>query len=229
MAERPLFTLSPRLACIAGFIPDGARLADVGSDHAYLPIHLLREGKIAHAIASDISQPCVVRARANALRYRVPASQLDVRLSDGLRGIAPDEVDTIVIAGMGGETISDILTAAPWTHDGKLLILHPASKGPVLRQWCMDNGFGIVDEQLVQEGHRIYPILVVRGDAPVRREHRFTIASAPVWERSDAVTLEYLRRQRLYLSRELDHQAENADIIAVLDERLGNHDRTDNL
>ena len=125
--------------------------------------------------------------------------------------------------------ISDILTAAPWVRDGKLLILHPASKGPVLRQWCMDNGLGVVDEQLVQEGHRIYPILVVRGDAPVRREHRFTIASAPVWERDDEVTLEYLNRQRLYLSRELDHQAENADILAALNERLGNHDCTDNL
>ena len=222
MAQRPLFTLSPRLACIADYIPTGAALADVGSDHAYLPIHLLREGKIVRAIASDISQPCIVRARANALRYRVPSSMLDVRLSDGLKNIAPDEVDTIVIAGMGGETIADILTAVPWVNQGKLLILHPASKAPHLRRWCMENGLGVVDERIVREGHRLYPILVVRGDAPVRCDIRYTAASAPVWASNDEAAIEYLRRQRLYLSREQDNQAENAAIIAALDERLGN-------
>ena len=214
--------MSPRLACIAEHIPHGARLADVGSDHAYLPIHLLREGKISHAIASDISQPCIVRARANALRYQVPAALLDVRLSDGLKNIAPDEVDTIVIAGMGGETIAAILEAAPWVKQDKLLILHPASKASHLRLWCMENGLGCIDEQIIREGHRLYPVLIVRGDAPVNPDPRYTVASAPVWERDDSASVEYLQRQRLYLSREVDHQAENAAIIAALDERLQN-------
>ena len=134
--------LSPRLQGIADQVPAGARFADVGTDHGYLPVWLLLQGRIQHAIASD----------------------LRVRLCDGRAGIAPDEVDTIAIAGMGGETIAMILAAAPWTRQCRLL-LQPMTAGEDLRQWLGENGYRIDSERIACEGKRYYTILNVTGGA----------------------------------------------------------------
>jgi len=213
--------ISIRLKTIADLVREGAKVCDVGTDHGYLAIYLLKERNAARVIATDLNEKPLSRAKENIAAAGCEG-KIELRLCDGLNGVSNGEIDTAVIAGMGGETIADILTAAPWVKQGKLLILHPASKAPHLRRWCMENGLGVVDERIVREGHRLYPILVVRGDAPVRCDIRYTAASAPVWASNDEAAIEYLRRQRLYLSREQDNQAENAAIIAALDERLGN-------
>ena len=151
--------LSARLAAIAAYIPVCARLCDVGSDHAYLPIQLIKTGAVASAIASDISVPCIARARDNAARYGVE-DILDVRLSDGLREISPDECDTVTISGMGAETIAAILDASPWVLEGRhLLILQPASKAPYLRRYLHERGFAIADETVVRDAGRLYPVI----------------------------------------------------------------------
>lgn len=159
--------LSPRLRCIAKEVPKGARFADVGTDHAYLPVRLLQTGKISCAIASDIRSGPLERARETARRFDMSA-YISFRLCDGLTGIRANEVDTVAIAGMGGETIAAILEAAPWTGNGEhLFLLQPMSSIPELRVWLQEHCFCIGQEHIVADRKKYYIIMTVRaGTAP---------------------------------------------------------------
>jgi len=161
---RPL-ELTARLAAVASLVPEGCRLADVGTDHAFLPVWLLQSGRVERAIASDLRPGPLSRARATAEQYG--CSQLELRLCSGLTGIRPMEVDTVVIAGMGGETIAAILEQAPWVRSAAVtLILQPMSTQPELRRYLWKRGFGIRRELLCQEGDKLYTVLLVRfGEA----------------------------------------------------------------
>lgn len=155
--------LSPRLQMVAGLVPGGSRLADVGTDHAYLPAALLRRGKIPHAIAADLRPGPLERAKETVRRCGL-LDRVEFRLCDGLSAIAPQEIDAAVIAGMGGETIAAILAAAPWTREMDIpLILQPMSSLPDLRLWLQQNGYCIVTEELAQEGETIYTAMLVRA------------------------------------------------------------------
>ena len=146
--------LTSRLACIAALVPQGAQLADIGTDHGKLPITLLIEGRIAHAIGSDLREGPLDHAARNAEEHGVI---LPLRLAAGLDGISPEECDTVTIAGMGGQTIAEILQNASWTADGNHLLL--------LRQWLWAHGYAIERETLCREDRRHYVILSVRGGA----------------------------------------------------------------
>ena len=154
--------LSPLLAAVAALVPPGARLADIGTDHAYLPVWLILNGRIDRAIAADIRSGPLDHARHTAAEYGL-TDKLDFRLCDGLQNIRPEECDTITIAGMGGETMVGVLTQAMWTRQGKRLILQPQSTQDVLRRFLADHGWRICSEQVVREGERWYPILLVEG------------------------------------------------------------------
>ena len=155
--------LTPRLQMTADLAPEGARLADVGTDHAYLPAALILEGKIPWAIAADLRQGPLDRARATVRECGL-TGRVAFRLCDGLTGIQPGEVDAVVIAGMGGETIAAILSAAPWVRTGDVpLILQPMSSFPDLRGWLQGNGFAIQEERLAREGEMLYTALLVRA------------------------------------------------------------------
>ena len=155
--------LSTRLAAIAARVPPGSRLADIGTDHAYLPAYLLLEGTIPSAVASDVNRGPLDRGRETA-RLSGVEERIDFRLSDGLNGLREDEADVIVIAGMGGELIARILSEAPWTRE-KLLLLQPMTGQPELRRWLNGNGYRIEGETVVREGEKLYVILTVRGGA----------------------------------------------------------------
>lgn len=155
--------LSPRLRMVGELVPAGARLADVGTDHAYLPAALMLEGKIPWAIAADLRRGPLDRARATAREYGL-AGKLAFRLCDGLTGIQPGEVDAVAAAGMGGETIAAILAAAPWVRERDVpLILQPMSSFPDLRGWLQANGFAIEEERLAREGDALYTAFLVRA------------------------------------------------------------------
>ncbi len=155
-----LLRLQPRLQCLADCVPRLTRLADVGTDHGYLPVWLLQNGRIERAIASDINAEPLEHARRTAEAYGVT---LDLRLCAGLDAIAPDEVDTVAIAGMGGETILTILQDAAWDWRGKTLLLQPMTKAELLRRWLVENGFLIASERLVLDKGTIYPVLTVEA------------------------------------------------------------------
>lgn len=155
--------LKPRLRMAADLVPAGARLADVGTDHAYLPAALLLEEKIPFAIAADLRRGPLDRARATVREYGL-TEKVAFRLCDGLTGISPDETDAVVIAGMGGETIAAILKAAPWARErGMPLILQPMSSMPELRDWLSTNGYRIAEERLAREGDTLYTAFLVRA------------------------------------------------------------------
>lgn len=154
-------TLSPRLAAIAAQVPQGTRLTDVGTDHAYLPAALLLAGRIQAAEATDVHEGPLRRGRETAALYGV-SDRITFRLRNGLEGLQGTETDTVVIAGMGGELIARILEQAPWTRE-KLLLLQPMSAQKELRQWLVEQGYAIEAETLVREGEKFYQILRVRG------------------------------------------------------------------
>lgn len=154
--------LSPRLRMVADLVPEGARLADVGTDHAYLPAALLQEGRIPFAIAADLRSGPLSRAKATASAYNLD-EKIAFRLCNGLQGIGSEEIDAVVIAGMGGETIADILQAVPWVKEKKIpLILQPMSTMPELRKWLIEHGYCIARELLAQEGDTIYTCFYVQ-------------------------------------------------------------------
>ena len=155
--------LSPRLRRVGDLVPAGARLADVGTDHAYLPAALILEGKIPWAVAADLRRGPLDRARATVRTYGL-TGRVAFRLCDGLTGVKPDEVDAVAIAGMGGETIAAILQAAPWVRERDVpLILQPMSSMPDLRAWLRENGFRSETERLAREGDALYTALLVRA------------------------------------------------------------------
>ena len=158
------FKLPPRLAAIAALVPDGAHLADVGTDHALLPIRLLLDGKIQSAIATDIRPGPLSRAKENA--YAAGVSNLTCVLCDGLTGVAPGSANTVVIAGMGGENIAGILRAAPWACQKAFLILQPMSRPEELRAALPSLGLAICAERLARDAGRLYSILAVRAGTP---------------------------------------------------------------
>jgi tRNA (adenine22-N1)-methyltransferase len=153
--------LTARLAEVAKRVPQGCRLADVGTDHARLPIWLLRQGKVSQVIASDLRKGPLQQARRNSEKYHVD-QQLELRLCPGLEGVSPQEVDVITICGMGGETIQTILEAALWTKE-KQLLLQPQSNWANLRRFLQENGYQITSEGLCEDRGHFYTILTVQG------------------------------------------------------------------
>ena len=155
--------LTPRLALLAAWVPPGARLIDVGTDHGYLPAWLIQNGQIEEALASDLRPGPLSRAEDTARRCGVEG-KMRLRLCPGLSAIRPEEGDTIAIAGMGGENIAMILSAAPWTADGQhTLLLQPQSRSEALRRFLQDRGYRIFREQLVWDRGILYPVLEARG------------------------------------------------------------------
>ena len=152
-----------RLRAIAEQVPKGARLADVGTDHAYLPVWLLRNQCISFAIASDLREGPLQRGMETARQWEIPSEKIAFRCSAGLDSIKESEVDTIVIAGMGGETIAHILDEAAWSHTPHLyFLLQPMSSIPELRFYLQENDFQIEKETVVFEQGKYYTILAVR-------------------------------------------------------------------
>lgn len=153
-------SLSPRLQVCCGLVAPGDRVADIGCDHGYLSIHLLKSGLASAVIASDINEMPLQSAMRNAEKYGV-RDKIRFFLSDGARNI-PRDFDTLVCAGMGADTMVSILEAAPWLRDRQYrLILQCQSKTPMLRQYLSDHGWRITEESVVRDGRFLYTVMEV--------------------------------------------------------------------
>lgn len=151
--------LSPRLQAVAGLVLPGEPVADIGSDHAYLPIYLVQKGLVPSAVAVEVHPGPWERAAAQVRLHRLE-DKIQVRLGDGFAPLAPGEVTTAVIAGMGARTIIRILRQGQALLPTlKRLVLQPMGGVPAVRQWLHDHGFYLVDEELVLEGEQFYFIL----------------------------------------------------------------------
>jgi len=161
--------ISGRLLCCASLVEPGARVVDVGCDHGYLGVYLLQEGIAAHVTAADLRPKPLARARENAARFGT-AGRMTFLACDGLSGVREGTADTVICAGMGGETIANILARCPWVfRENCRLILQPQASGSELRGWLGSNGFAIREERLVRDGRFLYNVLLVRhgGGVPV--------------------------------------------------------------
>lgn len=153
---RPLFTLSPRLAVCAGLVRPGSPLIDVGTDHAYLPIWLIRSGVVPRAVCCDINPGPLASARRHARQYHAE-DRLRLVLSDGLTALHSEDGDDIVMAGMGGELILQMVSLAPWLRNpDKRLILQPMSAAGELRAGLWALGFPISVERAVIDRGKVY-------------------------------------------------------------------------
>lgn len=153
--------LSHRLETVASFVPSGARLLDVGSDHAYLPLALVEKGQLAFAVAGEVVEGPYQSALAN-VREAGREEQIIVRLANGLAAWeGADQIDTITICGMGGRLIADILEAGKERLVSiNRLILQPNNREDELRDWLAENGFVLIAEEILTENGKFYEILV---------------------------------------------------------------------
>ncbi len=150
--------LPPRLAKIAEFIPPGKVVADIGTDHALLPLFLLEKGIAGAVIAVEVGQKPFEQAQNN-LRQHPLGSQVALRLGDGLQALRDEDgVNVVVMAGMGCATIKEILTRGLRGHERVDFILQPMTRPEELRQWLVKKGFRIADEALAKDDGRIYEI-----------------------------------------------------------------------
>ena len=157
-----------RLLAAASVVREGAFLADIGTDHAYLPLHLLQTGRITHAIAADIGEGPLARARAHIAESGMSA-QIETVLTNGLEGLADRSLTDIAICGMGGELIVDILSRAPFVRDGSIhLILQPMTRAATLRHYLAKEGFAILAERPCRAAGRVYSCLCACYDGVVR-------------------------------------------------------------
>ena len=212
--------LSPRLKCCCGFVAPGDRVADIGCDHGYLSIYLLKNGIASSVISSDINEQPLQSAVINAEKFGV-RDKISFFLSDGVRNI-PRDFDTLVCAGMGADTMVSILSSAPWLKDKQYrLILQCQSKTPMLRAYLSDNGWRITEETVLRDGRFLYTVMEVyyQPDYP-----RLTIGETyfpPALLENPAKELpEYYQRLLFSLRRATSCQGEKADpqMVAALQE-----------
>ena len=154
-----MIPLSPRLLCCASMLK-GDFVCDIGTDHAYLPVYLMMSGKAKQVIATDVKQGPLDSAKGTLKRYGV-SREIRLILSDGFAKVPPKGITDVVIAGMGGETIRDILaapSAAFLKKNNVNLVLQPMSKAEVLRAWLSENCFAMTKEVAVKDTH-VYTVI----------------------------------------------------------------------
>lgn len=158
--------LSKRLETVASFVPTGAVVADIGSDHAYLPCYLVHKGIAARAVAGEVVKGPFESA-ARQVRTEGLANKITVRMADGLAAVhAEDHVDTVTIAGMGGPLIVSILEKHPEALKSVTrLILQPNIHAKAIREWALAHAWAIQDEVILREDDKVYEVLVLqRGE-----------------------------------------------------------------
>lgn len=191
-------TLSMRLERVAAHIPAGARLADIGSDHGYLPVALLRRGAISAAVAGEVALT-PFHAAQRSVRDNGLERQASVRLASGLTAIQPgDGITAVSICGMGGETIRDILESGKAHLGGhERLVLQPNGGEQPLRQWLADNGYRIVAEEVLRENRFDYEVIVAeRGEGQGYSPEQLYFGPLLMVERSQAFVFKWQRMLR---------------------------------
>ena len=193
--------LDARLAAIAAFVPHGTVLADIGGDHAYLAATLVMRGVAPRAVVGDLSAGACAAARRTTVTQRL-TREIDVRQGDGLSVLAPGEAESIVIAGMGGALITEILADAPdvLAHV-QTLVLQPMNSAAKLRRWLYGNGWDIVDETLARAGGHLYEIIRAEHGAAAMPDDVLLHIGAKLYEKRDPLLREHIERKIAKLTR----------------------------
>lgn len=208
--------LSKRLATVASYVPAGARMADIGSDHAYLPAALALQKKISYAVAGEVVKGPYENA-VSEIKGHGLTDLIKPRLADGLAAITPaDRIDTVVVAGMGGALIAEILERGKDRLQGvRRLVLQPNVGEGRLRRWLMDNRYQIMAEQIVAEDDHIYEIIVAEPSVVSFRYSDYELMFGPrLLEKKGPV---FTAKWRDYIKRQqgVIHQMEQAQKVPV--------------
>lgn len=164
--------LSKRLSTAASYVRSGAFVADIGTDHAYLPIQLVLSGKVKHALASDINSGPILKAKENIRKYGLE-DKIETQIANGLCGIEKLKPTDILICGMGGELIAKIIDESEYVRNKDIrLILQPMTSVYELREY-LSRGFSTIAENIICEDGKIYQIICAQYDGVV---HNYTKA-----------------------------------------------------
>lgn len=207
--------ISKRLEAVAGMVTSGYTVADIGTDHAYIPIYLVENEKSNRVIAMDINKGPLLRAKDHIRQHQL-CGCIDTRLSDGLDALAPDEAESIIIAGMGGPlTVRILENGRSKLGACKELILQPQSEIRSVRAYLEQSEYRIVREEMVLEDGKYYPMMRAVKEAEQRKEETYTDGE-----------LRYgrylLREKHPVLQQFLQHELElNGRILSALKEETG--------
>lgn len=209
-------TLSKRLTLAADFVRTGSSVCDVGTDHGYLPVFLLKSGKVKRICATDINEKPLKNAEKTFLKEG--CTEIPLYLCDGLSAVDGSLVDTVIIAGMGGEVISGIIDRTPFIKPQKTeLILQPMTAADELRRYLAANGFRVVREEAVTEASKVYSVmLAVYGGE--KREIDAAEERIGILKPDSEDNLVYIKRQER-LCAELCESLKNVPHKAELYER----------
>lgn len=185
-------SLKGRLKLLADKVPKCNVAADIGTDHAYIPIYLIQQGVCKKAIASDVKIGPVKVAEKNINSYKM-SNQIETRLGSGLDTICENEADTIIIAGMGGTLLSELLEAnTKKACAAASLILQPMNDLDVVRKWLFEHKFDIYDEELAAEGEKVYCVISAKYDGNARCYEEFQLhVGGKLIKKEDPLLLKY--------------------------------------
>jgi tRNA (adenine22-N1)-methyltransferase len=187
--------LTPRLKIIADSVKGFDTLADIGSDHAYIPIYTVRNGWVKSAVATDVNSGPAEISRERIRNYELE-SRICVRQGNGLQVLNSGEAEVIIIAGMGGILIRDILDkGAKVAESAKVLILQPMRDSEKVRAWLFEHGFEIIDEELVRDQGKIYEVIWSKPGGEARDAKRPLFIGDRLIEKKHPLLAEFISRR----------------------------------
>lgn len=214
--------LKGRIKFIADMIPECTILSDIGTDHAYIPIYMVENEKCSKAIACDVREGPVAVANRHIRQYGMEG-RIETRLGSGLNPLNEDEMDVCVIAGMGGVLIRELLTED--IEKAKLanaLVIQPMNCIELVREWLFQNGFEILDEGLINEGFRIYNVIVAQWTGKIaKKELVYYYIGEKLIEKKDPLLKKYINRRIDLMDRVLKQMSamKDQDSSLISDQR----------
>jgi len=183
--------LSPRLLAVANLVPKCSVVADIGTDHAY--VYLIEHGRACFAIASDVVEGPAMRAKENIAKHNL-CDKIDVRIGNGLEKV--ENADVIIIAGMGGKLICDIISESrPIIDTVQMLILQPMTAIYDVRRYLHINNFTITDEHLAQEDEKIYNVMAVKSGSEIIEDDIYYHLGKRLFENNDKLLKKYIEKK----------------------------------
>jgi len=188
--------LSKRLYAVAGLVTEGASVADIGTDHGYIPIYLMKNKIASKVIAMDINRGPLERAKMHIIGHGLKG-QIETRLSDGLKNLEPGEVDAFIAAGMGGGLVIKILEESKEiVKQLEFAVLQPQSEIAKVRKYLNQNGFVIIDEDMVEEDGKFYPMMkIIHGESQKYEEYEYIFGKV-LLEKKHPVLYKFLLREK---------------------------------
>lgn len=214
--------LTPRLELIASKVKDDASIIDVGTDHGYIPIYLAGRGRVKKALATDVNRGPLSRAEEN-IKLHNAGDKVSTTLANGLNGIDTKPYDTVIIAGMGGILISEIMEQTDNT--ALTFILQPMTAAEELRRYLYQKSYEIVDEELVAEGEKLYTVIVAKKGKKSDYEELDLYIGKKLFEKNDPLLYECINRLKKKLVTIINgisksSNQENIDYYKKLLERI---------